>query len=334
MKRLGSLVLPADPPPVHDPDMETVQTWLMEGDPSVRWQAERDVLERPERTWKRTRAMVASEGWGKQLLDLQDPEGTWAQGLYIPKWTSTTYTMTLLKRLGLPPDNPQAHIACGVLLDRGDWVEGGISYFDSYTRRGWAERCVNGMLLSVFSYFDVQDDRIDSIAELLIKAPMADGGWNCEDRRGATHSSFHTTISVLEGLLLWKRRTGSDQADRAIHAGHEFLLDHQLFRSHTTGQVINEAWTRFWFPPRWHYDIMRGLDHLRDAAIPPDSRAQDAIEIVRFRRKPDGRWPKGSQYTGKAFFPLEPGRVPGRFNTLRALRVLRWWDGATTSETV
>lgn len=297
--------------------------WLLDGDPAIRWQTERDLLDLAPEVWMATRSEVGRRGWGIRLLDAQDPEGTWAGGLYTPKWTSTTYTLLLLRRLGLTPATKGAIAGCRRLLDDAAWFEGGVSYWSS---RKFAERCVNGMVLSVASYFDVPDRRVTSIAELLLGVPLADGGWNCEDYRGATHSSFHTTISVLEGLLEWKRRSGTSEADAAIARGQEFLLQHEMFKSHRTGGVINEAWTAFHFPPRWHYDVLRGLDHLRDAGSALDSRASDAIGLVRSRRRPDGRWPKGSQYTGATFFPLEPGRVAGRWNTLRARRVLRWWE--------
>ena len=302
---------------------DTAQEWLAEGDPAIRWQVERDLLERKPRTWSATRASVEREGSGKRLLDQQDPGGTWGNGLYTPKWTSTTYTLLLLRRLGLPTSNEQAIAGCRRLLDDAEWIDGGVSYWASHP---YAERCVNGMVLALSSYFEVSDPRIDSIGERLISAVMPDGAWNCRDYQGATHSSFHTTISVLEGLLEWKRSTGSSDADAAIVRGHEFLLEHHMYRSHRTGAVINEAWTTFHFPPRWHYDVLRGLDHLRDADALPDPRAADAIDLVRAARRPDGRWGKGSQYSGEVFFPLEPGRVAGRWNTLRALRVLRWWE--------
>lgn len=297
--------------------------WLIAGDPAVRWQCQRDLLGADDAEWSATRAEVEHSGWGRRLLDLQDPTGTWGGGLYTPKWTSTTYTLLLLRRIGLPPSSSGAIAGCQRLLDEAEWFEGGVSY---WARHRYAERCVNGMVLAIGSSFDGSDRRVDSIAELLISAAMTDGGWNCRDFQGATHSSFHTTISVLEGLLEWKRSTGSDDADAAIARGHEFMLDHHLFRSHRTDEVINEAWTTFHFPPRWHYDIMRGLDHLRGAGAVPDPRSADAIEIVESNRRSDGRWGKGSQYSGETFFPLEPGRVAGRWNTLRALRVLRWWD--------
>lgn len=316
--RLSLALTPAPSDPVVE--------WLLAGDPAIRWQVERDLLDESRQRWEATRSETGATGWGRDLLGFQDGAGTWGGGLYQPKWTSTTYTLLLLRRIGLPPSSEAAVAGCLRLLDDADWVDGGVSYWSG---RLLAERCVNGMVLSLASYFGVPDARVDSIAELLLSVPLEDGGWNCRDHQGATHSSFHTTISVLEGLLEWKRRTDSTVADGAIVAGHEFLLDHEMYKSHRTGRVINEAWTTFRFPPRWHYDVLRGLDHLRDAGQVRDGRAADAITLVRSARRKDGRWSKGGQYTGRTFFPLEAGRVAGRWNTLRALRVLRWWgEGA------
>jgi hypothetical protein len=307
-------------------DPQATIEWLLAGDPSVAWQAERDLLGLPESVWGPKRARVAREGWGKRLLDLQESDGKWAGGLYTPKWTSTNYTLLQLRHLGLEPSNGAAVTGGHVLLDQARWVDGGVTY---WTTHDTPERCVNGMALSIASYFEVDDPRADDIAAMLLRSQVGDGGWNCRDYLGDTeHSSFHTTISVLEGLLLWKRRTGSNAADEAIAAGQEVLLAHRMYRSHTTGDIINEAWTRFSFPPRWHYDILRGLDHLQDAGVAPDGRAFEAVDVVRSRRRSDGGWPVGPRYTGERHFTMEEGRKPGRWNTLRALRVLRWWESA------
>jgi hypothetical protein len=307
---------------------DPILDWLTDGYPAIRWQTERDLLQTTPEIWVATRSEVGRAGWGKRLLDRQDSDGAWGNGLYSPKWTSTTYTLLLLRRLGLPPSNSKAIAGCQKLLDDADWINGGVSLFKG---QRLAEKCINGMILSLVSYFDVPDVRADSVAEMLHAGRMLDGGWNCEDYRGATHSSFHTTISVLEGLLEWKRRTGTADVDNAIASGQEFMLRHQMFLSHRTGEVINEAWTTFHFPPRWHYEVMRGMDHLQDAGAQKDHRAARAMELVRSKRRKDGLWDKGPQYSGKVFFVLEPGRAPGRWNTLRALRVLSWWSGQVSS---
>lgn len=302
----------------------TIQ-WLLEGDPSIRWQTLRDLADAPRGVVARERGKVAREGWGARLLALQDPEGTWAGGLYTPKWTSTTYTMLLLRDLGLPPSNPRAREACAILLDAGFQRDGGINL-------GWkgrSETCVTGMVLSILSYFEYDDGRLDGIARHLLGEQVPDGGWNCRRPRGATHSSVHTTISVLEGLRLYElhRGRGMRGIRSAQSRGREFLLDHRLFRSHRTGTVIRAEFLRLSFPPRWHYDILRACDYFRGVRAPRDRRLEEAIEILRGRRLPDGRWKLESRHRGKAYFELERVGAASRWNTLRAQRVLKWWEG-------
>jgi alkylhydroperoxidase family enzyme len=184
------------------------------------------------------------------------------------------------------------------------------------------------MVLSILSYFEHGDDRLDTIAEHLLEQQMRDGGWNCQRASGATHSSVHTTISVLEGLRLYELHRGRRLARlrAAQRRGREFLLAHRLFRSHRTGQIIKTAFTRFAFPPRWHYDILRALDYFRAVDASRDDRLAEAIDIVRASQCADGRWVLDHSYAGKTYFELERVGAPSRWNTLRALRVLKWWD--------
>ena len=298
--------------------------WLLDGDPAIRWQVARDLLGRSERAVARERRRVAQEGWGPWLLVLQDPSGQWGGGLYTPKWTSTAYTMLLLRDLGLPPGHAQALKACRLLLDRGLCRDGGIDY--SRPRRE-SEACITGMVLSLVARFRLRDERVERLVEHLLRRQMKDGGWNCQDLRGATHSSFHTTILVLEGLRDYEKSDGLQvsRVRQAERQGREFFLRHRLFRSHRTGEVVHPAMTRFAFPPRWHYDVLRGLDYFRDCDA-RDERLEDAIDLLRRRRQPDGCWLLRNRYPGRTHFEMEePGR-PSRWNTLRALRVLRWWE--------
>lgn len=313
---------------------DPVSRWLLEGDPAIRWQALRDLHGAAERTVQRERRKVARKGWGARLLARQDPEGTWAGGLssdgglYSPKWISTTYTMLLLRDFGLPAANRQALRACRLLLDGGLQRDGGINY----GWRGRSETCITGMVLSILSHFECDDDRLDGLAGHLLEQQMPDGGWNCRRPYGATHASVHTTISVLEGLRLYElhRRRKLPAVRAALRHGREFLLVHRLFRSDRTGEIIKPVFTRFAFPARWHYDILRALDYFQAVGAPRDQRLAEAIEIVRSSRRGDGRWPLLNCWKGKTYFELERLGAPSRWNTLRALRVLRWWqEGAT-----
>jgi hypothetical protein len=305
--------------------------WLLQGDPAIRWQALRDVCGMAKGVFERERRMVSREGWGARLLARQDSKGGWAggkssdDGLYHPKWTSTTYTMLLLRDFGLPATNRQARKACRLLLDEGLQRDSGINY-------GWwgvSETCVTGMVLSVLSAFEYDDDRLDDVADYLLKQQMPDGGWNCRRRLGATHSSVHTTISALEGLRHYElhRRRKVAAVRAAQRRGREFLLVHRLFRSHRTGEIIKPIFIRFSFPPRWHYDILRALDYFQSVNAPRNPRLTEAIDIVRTAQDRHGRWPLQNSYKGKTYFEMERVGRPSRWNTLRALRVLKWWDG-------
>jgi hypothetical protein len=300
--------------------------WLLKGDPAIGWQTLRDLIGAERETWARERQRVCRQGWGKRLLACQNRSGMWGEGLYSPKWISTTYTMLLLRRLGLSPVHPQAMRACQLLLDRGFYRDGGIN-FSRYSK--YSETCVTGMILSILAYFRLADDRLDRLVEHLLDQQMKDGGWNCESYRGATHGSFHTTISALEGLREYQKLHPRKYPEvrQAQAKGRNFLLEHRLFRSSTTGEVVRPEMTRFSFPPRWHYDVLRGLDYFQEVRAQKDKRLQDAMEIVYQRRKKDGRWVLQNRYAGRTFFEMEKVGQPSRWNTLRALRVLRWWEG-------
>ncbi len=302
----------------------TIQ-WLMNGDPAIRWQTLRDLAGVDRRVWEEERLLVAQKGWGRRLLARQESSGRWGGGLYSPKWISTTYTMQSLRRLGLSPGHPQAMKACSLLLEKGLYGDGGIN-FSRHSKH--SETCITGMILSILSHFQLSDDRIERLVEYLLKQQMRDGGWNCQSYGGAIHSSFHTTINVLEGLQEYERfhPRKSAQLREAQARGREFLLQHRMFRSSTSGQVVRPEMTRFSFPPRWHYDILRGLDYFQDVGAQRDDRLIDAMGIVYKRRKKDGRWVLQNRYSGRTFFEMEKVGQPSRWNTLRALRVLRWWQ--------
>ena len=300
--------------------------WLLAGDVSIRWQTQRDLLGRSARTWRASQARVATEGWGHALLALQRPDGHWGRGAYQPKWTCTTYTLQLLWLLGLTPGHPAARKACSALLEEGLETDGGINFWRP--RRRVSETCVTGMVLGQVGYFLSGDARKERLAEYLLAAQMPDGGWNCRWPAGATHASFHTTISVLEGLREYAAAGGARRkaTDAAAARGREFLLQHQLFKSHTTGRQVSSEMMRLHFPPQWRFDVLRGLDYFQSTGVRPDQRLADAMAHLTSLRRPDGGWLLARGHPGAVHLELEKAGKPSRWNTLRALRVLRWWE--------
>jgi hypothetical protein len=308
--------------------MDAVVEWLMAGDPAIRWQTMRDLLDAPAPEVEAERAKVASEGWGAALLAEQASDGSWGGGLYTPKWTSTFYTLLQLTAMGLPGSNPQARVAARLLLDKGRCVDGGLRYWGNRTMYEIGEAgelCVTGMGLRMLATFRNPDPRLEPIVRCLLATQLHDGGWNCQRR--SSHGSFNTTLSALEGLRGWSAATGGHpEIESAAARGREFFLAHRLFRSHRTSDVVREGFTRFTFPYHWHYDVLRGLDYFQSVGAPHDERFADAIELLRSRRKPDGRWRMQNRHRGHEYFVMEGNGEPSRWNSLRALRVLRWWE--------
>ena len=297
--------------------------WLLDSDPAIRWQVMRDLTGEAPDAIAAERSRVATEGWGAQLLALQSPAGNWGgpkedRGLLI-----TLYTLVVLKDLGLDPASKQAR----KMIDRVDKRLVFKPLNDRPFLHGETEPCINGRILAIGSYFKEPND---ALANQLLGEQLEDGGWNCEAPK-SRRSSFHTTICVLEGLLEYERaRRKSAAVAKARKRAETYLLERSMFRSLRTGEVINKRWLRFSFPTFWHYDVLRGLDYLRNAGTKPDSRVSDAIETVIERRHQNGRWPLNLLHPEHIPLEMETG-VGGasRWNTMRALRVLRWYDNST-----
>jgi hypothetical protein len=299
--------------------------WLLDSDPAIRWQVMSDLTDEAPKAIAAERSRVTTEGWGAQLLARQSVAGDWGGGQH---WDLVAlWSLVVLKDLGLDPASNQAR----QMIDR---VDKGLVFEPLNNRpflRGETEPCINGRILGIGAHFKEPND---ALAKQLLDEQLEDGGWNCEAPK-SRRSSFHTTICVLEGLLAYERaghRAGRQSAavTKARKRAENYLLERRMFRSLRTGEVINKRWLRFSFPMFWHYDVLRGLDYLRDAGIKPDNRVREAIEVVMKRRHQNGRWPLNLFHPEQ--IPLEMETAVGlasRWNTLRALRVLRWYNNST-----
>jgi hypothetical protein len=295
--------------------------WLLDSDPSIRWQVMRDLTDTPAAIIAAERSRVASEGWGSLLLDQQRADGQWGDGIATPFWWSNLYTLLFLRDLGLDPTSERARGAIERVREQVTW---GPWFGDSPFFEGEVEPCINGRVVALGAYFGERSDRL---VDRLLSEQLSDGGWNCEAERGSVRSSFHTTICVLEGLLAYEQAFGAmTTVTHARRRAHEYLLDRRLLRRLSTGNVIEPAWMQFAFPTLWHYDVLRALDYLRAAGEQPDARAEEAMAIVLERRHSDGRWLLDVRHKDTLYTELA-GLVgaPNRWLTLRALRVVNWY---------
>jgi hypothetical protein len=309
----------------------TLEDWLLDSDPSIRWQVMHDLLDAPADEVADERARVATEGWGARLLALQASEGWWGGGAYMPTFTSTHFTLQLVREMGLEPGSQEARRAVALVRENVRLEYDELPYFG-----GEVEPCINGSIVAIGTYFE--QDMWPVVARLLGEQ-MEDGGWNCRQEVGSTRGSFDTTINVLEGLLEFERAAGPrPEVTDARQGGEEYLLQRQMFRRKSTGEVVDPRYLVLAFPTWFFYDVLRGLDHLRRAGVEPDARAEEAIAAIRAKQDADGRWPLERRATyavgelwsfeGEVHFPIDAGvGEPSRWNTLRAMRVLRWWDG-------
>lgn len=315
---------------------EGVLDWLLDSDPSIRWQTLRDLVDAPADVVTAERARVATEGWGARLLALRGEDGQWAGGALFPArrpdpesgdrsvrppgqpWVATEPSLTLLREFGVDPQRQELRRVVALVRDHCRWEHAGQRFFD-----GEVEPCINGRTVALGVYFD---EDIEGVVARLLGEQLADGGWNCERENGSVRSSFDTTINVLEGLLAHERATGgSARSIAARRRGEEYLLERHLFRRKSSGAVVDPAYLEFSFPTRWHYDVLRALEYFRLAGDSPDRRLDEAIQVLRSKQQADGTWLLEHTHPGAVHFTLEAGDgQPSRWNTLRALRVLRW----------
>ena len=312
--------------------------WLLDADPALRWQVERDLAGAPPQVWERTRARVATEGFGARLLARQDPDGRWAGGAYFPAqptgvdgqpWTATTWSLNALREWGLDPQVLRARRTAELLERHCRWEYDDLPYWD-----GEVDCCVNAFTLANGVWLGRE---VELLARWFVEQRLDDGGWNCDRIDGARRSSFHSTLNSLAGLLAHESATGGTVATRAARrVGEKYLLSRRLLYRRSTGERVGPWVDRFAHPFRWRYDVLRATDHFRRAAAldggRPDPRLAEAVAVVRAAQGPDGRWVQGERDPGAVWFEVDvPAGEPSRWLTLYALRVLAWWESDVES---
>lgn len=301
---------------------ETI-TWLLRGDVSIQYQTYKDLL---DEEYPHLRNLIAQQGWGAKFLSKRNTDGHWGQRFYQPKWTSSHYTLLDLRNLCVSPDLPIIQETVNLIADKEQGPDGGVNPSNSIRN---SDVCLNGMFLNYASYFKIGEAKLEPVVDFILSQIMLDGGFNCrKNRSGAYHSSFHSTISVLEGITEFEQNGYTyrlDELKEAEQSAKELLLEHHLFLSHRTGEIINKDFLRLSYPSRWRYDILRALDYFQHSGSAWDQRMNDAVKLLLKKCGKDGRWRLQARHPGKLHFEMEKAGKPSRWNTLRALRVLKFY---------
>ncbi|MEX1377611.1 MAG: hypothetical protein AB1Z23_09085 [Eubacteriales bacterium] len=297
--------------------------WLNEGDASIKYWVSKYLLKENEPMCEKHRQQIHKSGWVKGLIDLWDADTKmWGGGIYSPKWISTTYTMLDIKNFDADPSIPCYQESAKLLLDKL-WISRDPS------KEYPLDLCICGFLLSLCCYGKLEHSAINDIVDTLLEYHMEDGAWNCDLVHDPSHSSLHTTINVLEGFLEYKRNGYThriDEVDRAVSDAHEFILCHRLYKSDKTRQVIKKSFTMLSYPCRWKYDVLRSMVYFADYGVEYDERMDDAIEIIKKKQNKDGTWPVQQKYSGQVHFDYEETGKASRINTVRAMRVLGYYQ--------
>jgi len=306
--------------------------WLLNGDVSIQYQVCRDLLSE-ERADLQKR--IATEGWGAEFLSKRKPGGHWGMKFYQPKWISSHYTLLDLRNICIDPNHVAIRASIDMIAEEEKGEDGGINPSSSIKN---SDVCVNGMFLNYASYFKIDEEKLKSVVDLILSQRMKDGGFNCHlNRCRAVHSSLHTTISALEGITEYEKNGYSyrlDELKDAERTSREFILLHHLFRSDKTGEIIKKDFLKFYHPPRWYYDVLRAMDYFQYSETGYDDRMKDALDLILEKRTKDGQWKLPSKHPGQVHFEMEPAGQLSRWNTLRALRVLKKYVSREIEEMV
>lgn len=300
---------------------ESIINWLLESDVSIQYQVYRDLLgsERPE-----LRERISKEGWGAQFMSFRKSDGHWGLGFYQPKWTSSHYTLLDLRNLEIAPDNEAIKESLKIITRKEKGRDGGINPSGTINQ---SDVCINGMFLNYASYFHTDERDLESVVDFIISQQLPDGGFNCQyNRKGAGHSSLHSTLSVMEGISEYAYCGYGYRLEALLEIEKQagaFLIAHKLYKSHRSGEIIDKKMLVLSYPSRWRYDILRALDYFRRSGAAYDTGMKDALDLLKKKQLKNKKWPLQAKHPGSVHFEMEIAREPSRWNTLRALRVLK-----------
>lgn len=240
------------------------------------------------------------------------------------KWWGTHWRLVALADLGVPPGTPSLARAVEQELE---WLTSPKHRRRIHTVDGLVRRCASQEGNAVYACSKLgfaSDPRVRMLVESLLEWQWPDGGWNCDVQATGQRSSFHETVTPAIGLAAYHVATHDADALAGARRAAVLLLEHRLFRSLHSGEVIHPSWTKPHYPPYWHYDILQGLRLVEAVGYLDDPRAQDALDILGRARRRDGRFSGPAWWSAKQPDAVDWGRGPdNEMLNLRVEAVLR-----------
>jgi hypothetical protein len=273
---------------------QPIETILLQhDDPAVRYKLRRG-LEGETRATRRLQQEIRRSQRVAQLLSDRMSDGRLPHHPYV-KWVGAHWTLAVLADLGYPPGDRDLM----PLVDQVyEWLDSPRHARTIKTINGRVRRCASqeANLLHSVLRLGLADERAESLAQRLLLWQWPDGGWNCDRRPQAVHSSFMESLIPMRALHLYGHMAGDRAATGGARQAGEIFLKRDLYRQRSTGKVIDPDFLRLHYPCYWHYDILFGLKVMHECGLLDDERCAGAVSILAGKRLADGGFPAEGKY--------------------------------------
>ena len=316
--------------------------WLLEPDnPSVTYLTLTEILGKPENNSqvKKSKIDIMKKGPVPKILAKQNDEGYWgiAEDFYMrSKYKGTVWSLIILAELGADGRDERIKKTCEFLLKISqDYESGGFSHrgnFNSGGNHNDIIPCLSGnMVWTMIRFGYLNDLRVQKAINWLIKHQRYDDGiaqapegWPYRyEKCWGTHTCHMGIVKTLKALAEIPPNKRSKSVNNTIENSVNYLFKHHLYKkSHDLSQVGHQDWIKFGFPRLWQTDALEMLEILINLDY-YDKRMQDAVDLIVNKQNNEGKWNMERTFNGRFQTSIEPKGKPSKWNTLKALKVLK-----------
>jgi len=309
--------------------------WLLEDEPSVQYFTLTGLMDHGEndRSVRDTRGRIGREGWAATILAKQKDGIYWEnpESCYVPKWSSCAWQLAVLADIGLVGSDERIENSVEHYLHAHNVETGGFALRPRGSEGIKPHVCSTGNMIRSLAKFGYgQDERVVKAMDWLISEQLVDGGWNCFTEDGAKHGSFQATIEPLWALAaMLQIHPLVKRWEDAAAKGSEFLLRHRIYKSKRNDSPVLLEFLTIHYPMHYRYDFLHGLRVLSELGAKYDPRMADAVNLLRQKRLPDGKWVLEGVYRGwRQSVGIHGGKAVSRPEEREAFTE-GWGDGHT-----